>query len=746
MRPDRDRRPRPDPRHRHARTSSSAGSSARSIFRLELDRLDGGVGAPRPAAGRRQRGPGRGDEADGRGDRQTVAVNLALVDDGGARRGRRRRSAASARTSSPSASPSRRSRTSSSSSSGAASTTPTSDGDDDRDRRTSRGEADATARDDGRRARARGGGGRDDRAARAPPAADDPAAAAVPRSSTARPRARRPPPTGRRARSLLTNLRTVLGRAYPRDHRPVRARSRWLFFEILLPFLATSAFVFVYRALQAPPQYIGFVVLGGAMTAFWLNVIWMMAEQLCWEKSQGNLELYFAAPMNIMAVLFGMAVGGLVMSSTRAAAVLVIATIALRRHVLGRPVAAAVARVPADARGALRARDDARQPVPDVGPRGVAPDPAPRRAGLLRVRAELPGRAASGVARRGRDRPSSRWRSGSTRCASSPSPARPTRSGTPPPEVEALILVVMVVVFIAPRALDARDARAAGPRRGPAVGALAMTAELTVRPRRRRPRLARVGRLRPGPDPRRRLRATSRRRSVTATRLGWQMEANWTDPLLFLIYSVAKPLASALILVVMLDVISGGGEARVPRLRRRRQRALVVRPVAASAASPGSILDDRERYRMLKYVYVSPSDFLVVLLGRGVARIGVGAMGAAITLARRRPLPRRAVRPGAVDWPLLVVVMALGVDRRSSRSGCCSPRSACRRARSRGRTRRPWPARCSSISGVVFPLAVLPAGRPGDRAADAADLVDRGRPRRRCSRAASRRSAAPGSL
>ena len=70
----------------------------------------------------------------------------------------------------------------------------------------------------------------------------------------------------------------------------------WLFFEILLPFLTTSAFVFVYRALQAPEAYIGFVVLGGALSAFWLNVVWMMAGQLYWEKSQGNLELYFAAP------------------------------------------------------------------------------------------------------------------------------------------------------------------------------------------------------------------------------------------------------------------------------------------------------------------------------------------------------------------------------------------------------------------------------------------------------------------
>lgn len=128
---------------------------------------------------------------------------------------------------------------------------------------------------------------------------------------------------------LLTDLRAVGGRAYPRVTGMFREKS-WLFFELLLPFLSTSAFVFVYRALQAPPEYVGFVVLGGAMTAFWLNVIWMMASQLWWEKSQGNLELYFAAPMSIMSVLFGMALGGMVMSSTRAVIVLVIATLIYR--------------------------------------------------------------------------------------------------------------------------------------------------------------------------------------------------------------------------------------------------------------------------------------------------------------------------------------------------------------------------------------------------------------------------------
>lgn len=127
-----------------------------------------------------------------------------------------------------------------------------------------------------------------------------------------------------RRQVVMTNLRSIRGRAYPRVIGLVREPS-WVLFEILLPFLGTSAFVFVYRALDAPQQYVGFVVLGGALTAFWLNVIWMMANQLYWEKSQGNLELYFAAPMHFMSILFGMAIGGMVMSSTRAATVLVIA-------------------------------------------------------------------------------------------------------------------------------------------------------------------------------------------------------------------------------------------------------------------------------------------------------------------------------------------------------------------------------------------------------------------------------------
>jgi ABC-2 type transport system permease protein len=129
-----------------------------------------------------------------------------------------------------------------------------------------------------------------------------------------------------RGRVFRANLRAVIGRAYPRIIGLSREPS-WVFFEIFLPFLAVSAFVFVYRALDAPEEFIGFVVLGGAITAFWLNVVWMMAAQFFWEKDQGNLELYFTAPMHLMSVLAGMAIGGLVMTTSRAFAVIAIGSI-----------------------------------------------------------------------------------------------------------------------------------------------------------------------------------------------------------------------------------------------------------------------------------------------------------------------------------------------------------------------------------------------------------------------------------
>jgi ABC-2 type transport system permease protein len=193
---------------------------------------------------------------------------------------------------------------------------------------------------------------------------------------------------------------------------------------------------------------------------------------------------------------------------------------------------------------------------------------------------------------------------------------------------------------------------------------------------------------------------------TTAAQLGWQMEANWTDPVLFFIYSVAKPVSAALILVVILDIVSGGADTAY-RGFVVVGTALWSFVLAGMAGLAWSVLDDRERYRMLKYVYVSPSDFLVVLLGRGVARIAVGAMGAIITIAIGVVALGVEFEPSAVEWPLLVIVMVLGIASIIAIGVLLA--AICLQTRQESWS---YPDAVAGalflVSGAVFPLSVLP--------------------------------------
>ncbi len=126
-----------------------------------------------------------------------------------------------------------------------------------------------------------------------------------------------------------TFVRTVLGRAYPRFIGVWREKS-WLFFDVCFPLLQVSAYVYIYRAIGAPPEFCGFAILGGAMIAYWMNVLWSMASQLYWEKETGNLQLYLIAPTSRMAILLGMALGGLTATTVRAAGVILLGVLLFR--------------------------------------------------------------------------------------------------------------------------------------------------------------------------------------------------------------------------------------------------------------------------------------------------------------------------------------------------------------------------------------------------------------------------------
>ena len=130
----------------------------------------------------------------------------------------------------------------------------------------------------------------------------------------------------RKNRGWRLFLQAAAARAYPRIWGAHREPS-WVFFEIVIPLINACAFVFLYRALHAPAAYVGFVILGATMSAYWLNVLWMMATQLYWDKQSGFLELYILTPVSLMAILLGMGVGGLYMTTLRAATIAVAGTL-----------------------------------------------------------------------------------------------------------------------------------------------------------------------------------------------------------------------------------------------------------------------------------------------------------------------------------------------------------------------------------------------------------------------------------
>lgn len=121
-------------------------------------------------------------------------------------------------------------------------------------------------------------------------------------------------------------LQSVIARSYPRNIGQQREKS-WMIFDVVMPLGSVIAYVLVYRALNAPQEYVRFVVIGGAMTAFWMNVLWSMSSQLYWEKEQGNLALYIMAPNSMMSILLGMALGGLVATILRALAIILLGSL-----------------------------------------------------------------------------------------------------------------------------------------------------------------------------------------------------------------------------------------------------------------------------------------------------------------------------------------------------------------------------------------------------------------------------------
>ena len=146
-----------------------------------------------------------------------------------------------------------------------------------------------------------------------------------------------------------------------------------------------------------------------------------------------------------------------------------------------------------------------------------------------------------------------------------------------------------------------------------------------------------------------------------ATWLGWQIEANWTDPFLFAVYLIIKPLASVAILVVMYSIITNGNydSPIFPYIYLGNAFYIYVAFVMTGVSL--AVIEDREHYRTLKYMYVAPISMPYYLLGRGVSRFLVATVAVLITLAAGKLFLHLPLNLNQVNWGLFLVSLFLGI-------------------------------------------------------------------------------------
>lgn len=143
--------------------------------------------------------------------------------------------------------------------------------------------------------------------------------------------------------------------------------------------------------------------------------------------------------------------------------------------------------------------------------------------------------------------------------------------------------------------------------------------------------------------------------------LGWQMEANWTDPLLFATYSVIKPLAGTLILVFMYLVITGGETQTVFFSYMFVGNALYMYVADVLFGVTWVIHDDREHYMILKQVYIAPISFYHYIFGRSAIRIVITSFGVLLTLVFGALVLGVQIDLFAIDWLILVPALVIGL-------------------------------------------------------------------------------------
>src|SRR6266851_8469059 len=118
-------------------------------------------------------------------------------------------------------------------------------------------------------------------------------------------------------------------------------------------------------------------------------------------------------------------------------------------------------------------------------------------------------------------------------------------------------------------------------------------------------------------------------------RVGWKIESNWTDPLLFATYRVVQPLASLLIVAFIVIIgasLPGAGLDHAYLARLIVGTAFFVYAGQIITNMGWLVFTDRSRYEVLKNIYLSPGTLQAYIVGRGLVAVLNATISVLVTL------------------------------------------------------------------------------------------------------------------
>ena len=189
--------------------------------------------------------------------------------------------------------------------------------------------------------------------------------------------------------------------------------------------------------------------------------------------------------------------------------------------------------------------------------------------------------------------------------------------------------------------------------------------------------------------------------------VGWEMETNWTKTWVYFLYAAVRPLSLCMILFFIFKVATPDPAASQDFISVFTGNAFFTIFIAVAGGISWVVIQDREHYQIIRYIYVAPMPFWLYILGRAAVILLVSLASLVLILVFGAAVLSFPIGPEHIAFGLLLPATFFGVISAAALgllfAGIClvTARHSMLMAEGAG-------AVFLLVCGVLYPLDMLP--------------------------------------